>query len=267
MWRAARPVDGLTTPAAARRPSARRGLFAAILACIAATVLAAAAGIVAWAEGALPGPALALLALGATVALAGFWVLIGLVDAHFDALERLRGRLVMMRAEAAGGARPDPSAGGPGEDAETGQLADAALALAEIWRQAAQAPDARLAAIVAAVPEPLVAVTETGLVSLVNERALGLLGRERAAVGTSIFAALDDRDLAAARAAARAEGGPVRAALRHAEGHMVAMRVVDLGPGHGALLLPDSESEGTGGPLHSDLSLHETPPAADADQR
>jgi DNA polymerase III subunit epsilon len=245
---------------AVRRPSARRSLLAAIVACIAAMVLAVVAGIIDWAQGSLPGPALALLALAATIGLAGFWVLIGLIDAHFTALERVRGRLIMMRADPDRGARPAADAGGTADDAEAGRLEDAALALAEIWRQAAQAPDTRLAAIVAAVPEPLVAVTETGLVSLVNQRALGLLGPERAALGTSIFAALDDRDLAAARAAARSDGRPVRASLRHADGHPIAVRVVDLGPGHGVLLLPVSDAEAAGGQVHSDLGLHETPP-------
>ncbi|MGF1627138.1 MAG: exonuclease domain-containing protein [Alphaproteobacteria bacterium] len=234
----------------------------AILCCALAFVLAAAAGLLSWLDGDRPVHGLVLLGVGATLALAGFWVLFGLVDDHFSGLERLRGRLVMMRAEAGSGARVDPSVEPWRQDAEGGRLADAAFGLVQLWRQTAQAPDARLTALVAAVPEPMVAVTETGVVSLINAGCLAILGGDRARPGTSIYAALDDRDLDAARRVARAQSQPARAALRHAEGHLVTARVVDLGPGHGALLMfaADAPSAGAAGPLLHDLSLHEAPP-------
>jgi DNA polymerase-3 subunit epsilon len=242
-----------------RRPAARRGIVAAILACIAAFLLIIVGAVIAWTGGQLPAHALAPFAVGATIGIAGFWVLLGLVDEHFDGLERLRSRLVMLRA------RPAPdSAGVPGapDDAEAGGLYDAALALAQAWRDAAATPDARLEAIVAAVPEALVAVTDTGIVSLVNASGLAVLGADEARVGTSILAALDQAELAAARHAARASGGVVRAEFRHADGRRLMVRVVDLGPGQGALLLPETEPETGAGALHHDLSLHDVPPPA-----
>lgn len=258
-----RPSEKDRSSTAALQQSARRGIIIAILACVAAFVLIAGGALSAWADGRLPGLALALIGVGATVAVTAFWILIGLVDDHFDGLERLRSRLVMLRAEASGSARAKEAAPPLRPDAEAGRLSDAALALADVWRLAAAAPDARLTAIVAAVPEALVAITDTGIVSLINAAGLSALGAERARVGTSIFAAIDDRDLAAARQAARASGGAVRAELRHVEGRRIAVRVVDLGPGHGAVLLPDAGADDAGlagGALHHDLSLHETPP-------
>ncbi|MEZ5667137.1 MAG: exonuclease domain-containing protein [Alphaproteobacteria bacterium] len=250
----------------ARAPSARRSLFVGALTCALVFAIAVVVGLIGWSRSGAPAIMLVVLGACAAVGLAGFWIVIGLLDDHFDGLERLRGRLVMMRAEAAGHARRDAAAEPWRQDAEGGRLADAALALAQVWQEARAAPDSRLTAMVAAIPDGIVSVTETGLVSLANAPARRLLGGARAALGTSIYAALDDRDLGEAWRSARADGLAVARRLRHVDGHTVSARVIDLGPGQGALIMMEpppphggaaADDEG----LLCDPSLHEEPPA------
>lgn len=272
----------------ARRAGAGRGALkggserrAVLLALMAAAAAAVGLGIYvavllfdppAASEGALP--LLALVGL-LTLAVAGFWAAITLLDQHFDDLERLRGALLV--AVGTGGDGRALRAAAEGAGAESARLAAAAARLLAERRPAAEAAalhGERLSAVLAAASEGLIVLTDSGLVSLVNAAARRRLDGSaggRLAVGTSVYAALAREPLVAAQQAAQAAGRPVRAALASVEGTALEATVVDLGDHHGLVLcLPAAETTGAGhaGPdsrstapaLEHDLGLHDRVP-------
>lgn len=126
-------------------------------------------------------------------------------------------------------------------------------------------PDRRLAAVLRALHDGVVVVTETGLISLVNAPGKAALtaasGGARVAVGGSIFAVVErDSLVAAMQRAARAEGKPVEASLALLDGSVLAARVVDFGEHRGAVLTLDAPVSAGGGEVELGLDLHDTPP-------
>lgn len=210
----------------------------------------------------LTAPALLVIGLAA-LGLAAAWVIATVIGRHFDALERLRGDLVI----AAGSARPLPDrwrgdGAGTADDAGPELCALAAAAGRLHCRLDADSPDRHLAAVVAAASEGLLVVTGTGLVSLVNGAALSRLGTERVAVGTSVYAALDRETLAEAALRAVAAGRPERTRLRTVDGAVVAASVAGLGARDGLVigLASDESTPGAAPALHLDLGLHDAVP-------
>src|SRR5690606_22622422 len=124
---------------------------------------------------------LAAIAAAAAATALGLWAAALRLRDLLERLERLRGDLMIAasRDEALPARWSEPAVD------EAGRLGQAVARLVEQHRLQRAAPDAGLAAVVAAAAEGLVVVTETGLVSLVNGAALARFG-ERIAVGTSI---------------------------------------------------------------------------------
>lgn len=156
------------------------------------------------------------------------------VNAHLDELERLRGDVVMI-----GGTTTELPKRWSEEaraDDEMKRLAGTISDLLGRERAQRTRPDARLEAVVGAVADGLVVVTDSGLISLINHAASILLGRSRAAVGTSVYAALERQDVIAAMARARAARRPASAMIRTVDGDYLATRIADLGE-HGGTAL------------------------------
>ncbi|MGE5537567.1 MAG: exonuclease domain-containing protein [Solirubrobacterales bacterium] len=126
-------------------------------------------------------------------------------------------------------------------------------------------PDQRLASVIAAMTDGVVVVTDSGLVSLINAAAKRALGAERAAVGKSIWAAVDRDSLAAAMAGALEGGrGSVETLLRTVDGTEVRARVGNFGEHRGAVItMPAAETEHVHA-VEVALDLHDVPPAAPA---
>jgi DNA polymerase-3 subunit epsilon len=191
---------------------------------------------------------------GAALAFAGF-----LLTRHFRALETVRGLAVTLR-----GRGPEAAPGPLGTTAndEAGRMRNAILELTALWRAERSAPDDRLEAVLGAVGEAIVVVTDQGQVSLVNGLAMAALGAHEIEVGTSVFAALRRVSLVAAMERARATAAPVTAQLELLTGETFEATVVDLHD-HGGAVLCFTAPEAVQVHLRRldhDLSLHDTPP-------
>ena len=186
----------------------------------------AAAGGVRLSDG--PSPSLLILAACAVPGLVALWMALTVMDHHFADLDRLRADILAI----------DPTAPTlPRRWAEAGQRA------AEAARVAATAadfvgrigdwmgePDRRLAAVLSTIEDGFLVITPTGLVSVANGAARGVLGAEHIAVGTSVFAALERDTLIAALEGANGAGRPGSATLRLVDGTEIEARIVPLGP-------------------------------------
>lgn len=236
------------------RTSARRVLVAAFGAALAGalmlalgTVLLAKGGAEAW---------WALAIAGGAACAIGCWIGYETTKEHFQALDRLRGFAVAMRA-AGGGALSGPPVG----DRESAALRDAMIEALNARDRQRAAGDTQLAAILANLPDAVVVVTARGQVSLLNGPAKRLLGAERAALGSSLFDALSRDSLIAAWNDARRNGRPAQAGLVLSDGGSVQATVADLGAQAGALIvIPAPDAPGAAAILDHDLSLHDAPP-------
>jgi len=242
--------------------SLRRGLFLAVVAAAAGVLLVTGAALLGQPSFA-GGPDLAAWALIAGIALAlfGLWSVVVQFDGHCDELERLRRSVIALDPT-----RPTRSGLSAGLAAEAGgEVAALARALEGFTERQAEAlarPQQRWSAILGAVDEGLLAFTETGLVSLVNPRAAEALGRERVAIGTSVFAALERHGLTEALARARQAGGPLPASLRLTDGAAIDVRLaVPEGLGGAVLVIPAGALAERGAVAHA-LDLHDRPPWA-----
>lgn len=126
-------------------------------------------------------------------------------------------------------------------------------------------PDQRLASVLGALRDGVVVITESGQISLVNAAAKALLGGERAAAGTSIYAALDRDSLLGALYRAHAAGRrAVEVAIRTLDGRELTARVADFGEHKGAVLTFEAAEIEHAGEVDIALDLHDRPPAAPA---
>jgi DNA polymerase-3 subunit epsilon len=189
-------------------------------------------------------------ALGAVAA--GLWGAATVLSHHWDELRRLRRQLRLHDVFT----RPLTERREVGEEvaALAGAMSDA------LGRQRAkmEAPDQRLAQVLAALPEAVLVVTPTGLVSLVNGAAKAAFA-DRVGIGTSIFDALDRDSFVAALEEARRTGRALAAELRDIAGGEMSATLAPLEDG-GAVITCPAWQLGGGGTLEQDLRLHERPP-------
>ena len=197
----------------------------------------------------------------AALGLLFLWQVWSLLRHHVAALERLKGavlnvagnssaRLPRFRAEEA--------------TPEIHGLHAALTALEARHAEERAAPDERLQAVLASLPDAMLVITDDGQVSLVNHVAKALLGAQRVAVGTSVYAALSRTTVKAALARAREAGGPVDAMIGTLEGHQLTAKVAVVAAHGGAVItIPAEEVEFRAG-LEADLALHDQPPAIES---
>lgn len=175
------------------------------------------------------------------------WIAIGVIDGHFDDIERVRA--VALTGHLGEEAMPRP------ESPELERLV-AALSVGMRVHDAAE-DGGRLTALLAAFDEPLLAITEAGQISLVNGAAKALLGR--AGVGSSILGIFDG---AALEATLSLKAGEVSVrSLHHLDGRRLTVRMVALPDTGGALLrFAGAVDSATPGEVEHDLRLHDLPP-------
>jgi DNA polymerase-3 subunit epsilon len=239
----------------ARAPGGRRGT-AALLGAAAASLAIAALGAFAWL--ARPEPvALVILAAGAVAGAAALVALHLRLRRLYDGLDRVRGDLAGVIAHRVP-AGPAPT---QGMDADAVRLAELAAEAGATLAGADTRRDSRLAAVVASLAEAVVVATESGQVSLVSGAAKALLGAGRGAVGTSLYAALDRAEAAAAAAQARRAGAPIEATLALVEGGTLEARVADLGDHNGTVYSFGAAAAGARAVIDHDLTLHDRAPA------
>ncbi len=239
----------------ARRRSTRTTVRACLI-----LVAASLAAIVAWAATGGTGSSVSIIVLAACVVVAavGIWIALTVLDHHFADLERLRADILAV----------DPTQPAlPPRWAEAGQGADEAMRVAATaadfvgrvgdWMGE---PDRRLAAVLSAIEDGFLVITPTGLVSVANGAARGVLGAEPITVGTSVFAALERETLTAALDRARDGDKPVSATLRLVDGTEIEARVTQLGAPGGAVLSFSAAAIEQHGAVHYDLGLHDQPP-------
>lgn len=240
-----------------RRPqqTTRRGLFlAAALVALAFLVLSGLLLVLLpWSPAGLT-QLLALIAFA--LGLASLWGLITLIDSHFDEIERLRGAVLGAQDEAA--LQPGWRRGGAGGE-ELNRLAAAVDGLLLRRSLTDSAAEERLAAIVAAAEGGLVAVTDTGLISLANGAAQAAFAHPLTP-GTSLFGLVERKAWLAAEAAVREAGGQAEAELPLLDGKVLPVRLTELAD-HGGHLIALRDLPGVAAPaLVQDLSLHDRPP-------
>ncbi|KZD01354.1 3'-5' exonuclease [Oceanibaculum pacificum] len=245
------------------RGGLRKNLFAGLVAATCGFLLAALPPLFGTVDLAAGLNGLALLSLsGLALGIAAIWILLTLIDGHFDQVERLQGAVLSAAARERG-----LGAGWSGGDGRSGdELHRLAAVLDDLlirFQDRRSGADRRLAAILGAIDAAILVVTETGLVSLFNSRAAALLGADRLHLAGSIFAALEREDVIAAAHAARANGsGPHRAVLRGVRGESHAARIVPLTEPGGLLLAFEAAEGGQETGIHHDLALHDLPPEA-----
>jgi DNA polymerase-3 subunit epsilon len=191
----------------------------------------------------------------------GLWQVYGVVDRHRKALDRLRGAIVTLAGHHDAVLPSLPQAE---RSNEVGRLHHSLGELLASQAERRSRPSLRLQAILAAMAEAMVVITEQGQVSLVNHAAKDLLGAEEVRVGTSVFAALERAPIVAAIEQAGEAGRPVTARLRTVSGTELNAMVAGLGEHGGAVLsFAVGEAEHRAEVEH-DLDLHDQPPAAPA---
>ena len=176
------------------------------------------------------------------------WIAIGVVDGLFDDIERVRvvaltGRLVARAAPAV----------------ESEELSRMVAALQDRTLQSDTSWEAgRLTAVLAAIDDPFLAITDAGQISLINGSAKALLGK--GSVGGSLLSVLD-RDTVLA-ALATPTGTASEWTFEHADGRRLVARVAAL-PDTGGAVLRFSGGVGpsTARDIEHDLRLHDSPPS------
>ena len=135
------------------------------------------------------------------------------------------------------------------------------LAVADLIgrRRIAQAElDRRLEQILGALPDPVVAVTPEGLVSLVNAAGRALFESSGSVVGTSIYELLTPAGLAAAMAESRALGIATDCGLETVSGARLEASVSAF-PDAGGAVIRFAAGQRVLGLVEHDLSLHDRP--------
>jgi DNA polymerase-3 subunit epsilon len=208
-----------------------------------------------------PGLIEMIFALSVVLGVLGLWQVYGVVDRHRKALDRLRGAIVTLAGHHDAVLPPLPQAE---RSNEAGQLHDSLSQLLASQAERRSRPSLRLQAILAAMAEAMVVITEQGQVSLVNHAAKDLLGAEEVRVGTSVFAAMERAPIVAAIEQAGEAGRPVTAQLRTVAGTELNAMVAGLGEHGGAVLSFAVGEVEHRAEVEHDLDLHDQPPAAPA---
>lgn len=226
-----------------------------LIAAPAAALFAGAAGLLAE-----PAPMIALaLAAAAAVACVAAWTE---MQALYDGLRRLADLFGGLAADP--GRVPPPAADGapvaltPVRDA--GLRLHAARAADRRGRMVAGVAG-RMGQILASLPQGVMVLTDTGLVSLANGAARRRFGERTLLPGTSVFDALDREGVGRAMAAARTAGRPVTASIAALDGSRIAVEVTALAAGEGAVLT-FAAGDAWDRALDHALDLHDRPPPA-----
>ncbi|EME72009.1 DNA polymerase III subunit epsilon [Paramagnetospirillum caucaseum] len=180
---------------------------------------------------------------------------------HFERLRRLRSGI---EAVAHGQLFPQAIAEQMERDqGPMGEMARLVAGLSQRRHHEAAKPDRRLAAVLRAIHDGVVVITESGLISLINGPAKRVLGGGHMAIGGSIYAAVDRNSLLAAlQRGARSGGKAVGADLVMLDGLAHPVSLLDLGEHRGSVIIFPSDEQTAGHEVEFALDLHDQPPAA-----
>ena len=204
---------------------------------------------------------IALVPVGlAVVGVVLLWQVRSLTREHAIDLARLKGAMLSLAGNTAARLPQLSETAKP----EIQGLHGALAALDARYAQERAAPDDRLQAVLASIPDAMLVITDEGQVSLVNHAAKALLGAERVAVGSSVYAALSRTTVQAALAQARKAGSPVDAMIGTLEEHQLTAKVASLAAHGGAVITIPAEEVEFRAELDADLALHDLPPPVEA---
>lgn len=206
-------------------------------------------------------PWLALAAALAAVIVAVVAWTVG--QGHFEALRRVGEMLSGLAADPLRVPPPAPP-DGAGPAVEAVHRAGLRLQEARVAERQAHATagvSGRLGQILASLPQGVLVLTESGLVSLANGAARRRFGDRALMPGTSVFDALVREDVGPAIAAARQAGRPVAATVGTLDGPRLAVQVTALGTADGAVLTFPVDGAWRAELDHA-LDLHDRPPPA-----
>lgn len=149
------------------------------------------------------------------------------VYSAFDTLEELRLDVI----GATQGVRELPTKwfNAPKDASEVDLFAQSLAVLTNTNQQNRKHAQGQMAAIIAALPEGVLALSPNGIVTVANRAARHRLGAGAVREGTSIFAALSAGDLQDALQEARGKGAPVMVELKDNSDRTLNARVADLG--------------------------------------
>lgn len=180
-----------------------------------------------------------------------------LLSAHFTGLRRLTLALHGIVEQPGRTLSPHPPQEIDGEPARLWR----AIALLSHRRSPEQQWTDRLGSILAALPQPVIVITRHGLVTLANQAALDLFGRNQLSPGTSVFDVIDRRTIEP-YAHATADKPTAAIDLALANGAVCQAHLRTLPDQAGMVIAIDNPSEGAAGLVHA-LDLHEEiPPRA-----
>jgi DNA polymerase-3 subunit epsilon len=193
-------------------------------------------------------------AAGLAAAATLLWLRHAALDAHDRNLERLIGGI----EAAVRSTNPYlPPLRHEELDARLQRLLSAASALVARLATPA-ATEARLAAILGALPQPLIVIGPQALVTLANQPARELLGAGQLQAGTSIFDAIDHASLGEILPLLR-EDGVLETTLRLTSGERCEARLRALPEHGGAVIALQGRTSGATGLVHA-LDLHDAIP-------
>ncbi len=195
------------------------------------------------------------LLLGATGVI---WAGFAMIGHHFDDLERLRGLLLVAAGKET--PLPDDWPALEGADREIIELGSATRRAITAQRALGGRTDDWLASVVAAAAEGLLVMTESGLVSLVNDAALKVLGEQAVAVGTSVYAALDRDHMVEIEHRALETGEAIQVELLLVDGRRMEALVAPLSDHGGFVISLPHREPGRRNLISHDPSLHERRP-------
>jgi len=180
---------------------------------------------------------------------------------HFDNLRRLRSGI-----EAVALGQLFPHATGEILEKQSGPIAEMArlvAGLAATRHGEAAKPDKRLAAVLRAIHDGVVVITQSGLISLINGPAKRILGPSHSAIGGSIYARVERESLLAAlQLATRMGGKAVQAQLVFLDGMAHGVSLLTLEEHQGSVIIFPSDETEAGHEVEYALDLHDQPPPA-----
>ncbi|MDJ0894200.1 MAG: exonuclease domain-containing protein [Alphaproteobacteria bacterium] len=223
-----------------------------------------------------PTVAVAMTALGLVLGLTGLWSVRERVNRYLLNLERLRSAILVnasRQTERSDALSQVIQADAEVPDADLADLCDAIETLTDSFASQGKVArtstsDPRMSTVLAAVDQPICAITDDGLISMANTAAQELLGQDEMRVGTTIFDVFLRHDLMNVVAEAHERGEAVDTELSALDDSVYRLRVLPLPTELSGAVLRFTAEPGAHPiahrQLHVDLSLHDAPPVAQA---
>ncbi len=223
-----------------------------------------------------PTVAVVLTGAGLMLGLTGLWSVRERISRYLVNLERLRSAILInasRQSERSDALSQLIQSEAEPPDAELAELCEAIETLTDSYASQGKVArtstsDPRMSTVLAAVDQPICAITDDGLISMANTAALELLGPERMRVGTTIFDVFLRHDLMTVVAKAHERGEAVDTELSALNDAVYRLRVLPLPTELSGAVLRFTAEPGAHPIAHRhldvDLTLHDAPPVSQA---